>query len=98
MILSNLSSFNKTLELEKYVIPKNEENLNDIFEQIKKLIQKELNLNKFLIIFSDNIFDRYIELYKKGNIEELILIYKIMNLIKKKIMFQKLIKLIKLKI
>ena len=82
-ILSKLSSFDKTLELENYVVPKIEDNLNEIYNQIKILLLNELILKKFLIKFSDDIFDKYIELYQTRNIEDLILIYKIMIYIKK---------------
>ena len=72
----------KNLELEKFIIPKKEDNLNEIFNQIKISIENETKISRFYILFNDKIFEHYIEFFNNENLNKLILIYNILKYIK----------------
>ena len=63
--------------LENCVKPKLEDNLPAIFQEIIKLIDFENKLENFYMTFNDKIFDRYMEIYKSDNFNNIVLIYNI---------------------
>ena len=72
----------KNLELEKFIIPKKKDDLSEIYNQIKILVENETKINRFFVLFNDYIFDHYIEFFNNESVSNLLLIYKILKYIK----------------
>ena len=69
------------IELADYVIPTKDDNLNEIFDLIKKLENSiKMSIDKFYLIFDSSFFKKYIEINKNKNLDNLLTIQKIMNL------------------
>jgi len=72
------------IEVADYVIPSNDDHLNEIFDLIEKL-EKGINMatGKFYLIFNSSFFKKYIDINKRRNLDNLLTIQKIMELAKR---------------
>ena len=70
------------IELEKFVEPKKEDNINELVSLIEKLTQFQASEGK-IIKFSPSVFEKYIEYYDKINLKNLILFKTAIESIKK---------------
>ena len=74
---------NKTIIKVKLLVePKKEDNLENIFNQIKIIINHEKEKNKYIFKFSYIIFNKYLEIFSESALNNLILIYNISKYIK----------------
>jgi len=67
---NNNEIYDNLIDIEKYVKPKKEDDLNNIFsliERLKNFIIKNANLDMKLIKYSSLIIERYSELYEEIN-------------------------------
>ena len=72
------------IEIGKYIEPKEEDNIEKINEMIDKIkMILSLDLENIYIKYSPNIIEKYIELYDKINLDNLILLKHIIESIKK---------------
>jgi hypothetical protein len=70
------------IELEKYIEPKKEDNINEIISVIEKLNGFQASEGK-IIKYSSSVFERYVEYYDEVNLKNLILLKGIIESIKK---------------
>ena len=69
------------IEVADYAIPTKDDNLNEIFDLIKKLEKGiKMSIDKFYLIFDSSFFKKYIEINKDENLDNLLIIKKIMKL------------------
>ena len=83
-------NINICIDMELVAIPKKEDNLKEIYNQIKDLISFEKNSSKKFFEFGSNLFEKYIYLIDNSKLEKYIYIKKIINLLKeeKQIIFK----------
>jgi len=74
---------NKSIKIKDFIECRENDNLEKIFEQIKKLIKYEIEEKIFFVFFIDTIFDNYFKIHKE-DFNKIILIYKISKYIKEK--------------
>ena len=67
---------NKYIKIKDFIEYKESDNLDEIFRQIKKLINFEKEEGIFFLYFNDIIFDNYLKMHQE-DLNKLILIYKI---------------------
>ena len=67
---------NKYIKIKDFIEYKESDNLDEIFKQIKKLINFEKEEGIFFLYFNDIIFDNYLKMHQE-DLNKLILIYKI---------------------
>ena len=72
---------NKYIRIKDFIEYRESDNLEEIFKQIKKLIEYEKEGNIFFVNFNDIIFDNYLKIHKE-DLNKIILIYKIAKYIK----------------
>ena len=70
------------IELEKYIEPKKEDNINEIISVIEKLNGFQASEGK-IIKYSSSVFERYVEYYDEVNLKNLILLKGTIESIKK---------------
>jgi len=85
------SKNNKYIKIKDFIESRESDNLEEIFKQIKKLIDYEKEEKKFFVYFNDNIFDNYFKIHKE-DLNKTILIYKIAKYINDKDELSKLSK------
>ena len=78
---NNIKDDNTFIDVESFTFPKKEDNINDIFEQIKELISFEIKSNTDFVKFSTNIFEKYINLYFTEDLDKLFVIKNIITLL-----------------
>ena len=74
---------NKYIKIKDFIEYNENDNLEEIFKQIKKLIEYEIEEKKFFVYFNDIIFDNYLKIQKE-DLNKIILIYKIAKYIEEK--------------
>ena len=70
------------IELEIFVEPKKEDDINELYLSIKKILEYQ-NLNIKLVNFSPSVFEKYIEYYDEKDLNKLILLKRIIKIIRK---------------
>ena len=70
------------IELEIFVETKKEDDINELYLSIKKILEYQ-NLNIKLVNFSPSIFEKYIEYYDEKDLNNLILLKRIIKIIRK---------------
>ena len=83
---------NKYIKIKDFIDYRESDNLEEIFQQIKKLIKYEKEEKIFFVYFNDNIFDSYLKMHKE-DLNKLILTYKIAKYIGENNEFSKLQKI-----
>ena len=71
------------IDIESIVVPKVEDDINSIFEQIKDLFSEENNSIKQFLKISPNLFEKYMNLFFNVDLDKLISLKKIIELLKK---------------
>ena len=72
------------IEVADYIIPTKDDNLNEIFDLIKKLSKSiKKSVDKFYLILDSSFFRKYIEINKDENLDNLLIIKEIMKLAKR---------------
>ena len=80
---------NKNIKIKDFIECREDDNLEEIFKQIKKLIEYEIVEKIFFVYFIDTIFDNYLKMHKE-DLNKIILIYKISKYIKEKDEYSKM--------
>ena len=74
---------NKYIKIKDFIEYNENDNLEEIFKQIKRLIEYEIEEKRFFVYFNDIIFDNYLKIQKE-DLNKIILIYKIAKYIEEK--------------
>ena len=74
---------NKYIKIKDFIEYNENDNLEEIFKQIKKLIEYEIEEKRFFVYFNDIIFENYLKIHK-NDLKKIILIYKIAKYIEEK--------------
>ncbi len=82
-LMNEMMQGNSSLNVEKLIFPKIEDDINKIYLEIQKYVINEINFNKKFLKFSPNIFDKYIMFYDSKDIQNINLICAIVREIKK---------------
>ena len=73
----------KIIKLKQFVKPKKDDNIEEIINRIYYLLKYEKERKIFIIKFSFEIFNKYVDIYSDNNLNNLILVYKISKYINK---------------
>ena len=73
---------NNCISMELLVIPKKEENMNFIYEQIEKIILFEKDSSNFFVKFESNLFEKYSRIFDDSDLDNFIYLNKIFTLLK----------------
>ena len=71
------------IKYKQFVKPEKNDNIEEIFNQIKILLRKEIKTKTFIFKFSFVILNKYLEIYSENNLNEIITIYNISKYIKR---------------